>query len=531
MKAVTAILLALLAGLVVAPKRYDFFSALCFGLAGVVVAIVAITTRLSKEAKKRKTMKTHSRLQELGSSRQRKSRESFLQKAFLGAGYGLAVFLLALSLMWVGEKTPPLYGLFYDGQYLEVVDEVETLLDAGKDGNAQEQSFNIGKAIELIDAILADERTEMSEANRRELARTKYDLLVKLGKLASTAEEARVIFDQAIAWAIEWEFSPALAEAEYRAVREMPTPYPTATPMPTYTPMPTWTPIPTNTPIPTPTSTPEIPIKDLPDSAQVEVVRSEFDNPMWVTDFSLTTQHDGNAVAGLSLDDVRAYDAAQQQISAEVMSWVSFKDSPDPIFVTVVIDKSGSMEGAAWEESKRSANELIIQFRPQDRVRVISFNHEVTDYGWMNQDVEVLMKVNSLQPEGDTALWDAIKVAGENIAGGPHIVVVLTDGADTASSYTAEVAKKAIVDSGSIFYAVGIRSPDFNESEIMGLTDQVGGKYYSTNLDELWTTFQSIGREAVNLYRLAILDKGTADLSQVRVVVGNNNAVEFTVSK
>jgi tight adherence protein C len=55
--------------------------------------------------------------------------------------------------------------------------------------------------------------------------------------------------------------------------------------------------------------------------------------------------------------------------------------------------------------------------------------------------------------------------------------VLLTDGADTSSSYSPEVAADVAKEAGALVYAIGL-GPDANDAVLRSLTEPSGGKYY-----------------------------------------------------
>jgi Ca-activated chloride channel family protein len=128
-------------------------------------------------------------------------------------------------------------------------------------------------------------------------------------------------------------------------------------------------------------------------------------------------------------------------IAAVQSSWQFVKKQAD---VLLVFDVSGSMDGEKIEQARLAANAFLDKMPAQNRVGLIIFNHDVHEIvpldtfegvGGNIRDV-----VNSLQAQGDTALYQAIAEAIEigRAAEGEQddrikAIVVLSDGEDTAS--------------------------------------------------------------------------------------------------
>ena len=46
-----------------------------------------------------------------------------------------------------------------------------------------------------------------------------------------------------------------------------------------------------------------------------------------------------------------------------------------PLNLAIVIDRSGSMDGAPLEEAKKSANFIVNRLRPVDRIAIVAYDH------------------------------------------------------------------------------------------------------------------------------------------------------------
>jgi Ca-activated chloride channel family protein len=112
--------------------------------------------------------------------------------------------------------------------------------------------------------------------------------------------------------------------------------------------------------------------------------------------------------------------------------------------VVLVLDTSGSMqEDRKLENAKRGAKQLLSLLGDNDMFSLLPFS---TELNWAGQDMvmgkereKTAALVDSLFPEGNTALYDAIGAAYQHLAERRdksqriQAVVVLTDGTDTNS--------------------------------------------------------------------------------------------------
>ena len=112
--------------------------------------------------------------------------------------------------------------------------------------------------------------------------------------------------------------------------------------------------------------------------------------------------------------------------------------------IAVVLDVSGSMNGAPMDAAKRGVCELIRHMEKQDHIQVVAFSTKVTKLaeGPVSQVGEAATQaVSGLFADGSTALYDAVSESFEQVDAEAkrdhgerlHAVVVLTDGKDTSS--------------------------------------------------------------------------------------------------
>lgn len=112
--------------------------------------------------------------------------------------------------------------------------------------------------------------------------------------------------------------------------------------------------------------------------------------------------------------------------------------------VVLVFDTSGSMaEGGKMENAREGAEELIKLLGDEDTLSLLPFS---TQYTWAGQGLvmrkqreQALRTVRTLIPTGNTRLYESVLAAYRYLESNPQptrisAIVVLTDGADTAST-------------------------------------------------------------------------------------------------
>jgi VWFA-related protein len=177
--------------------------------------------------------------------------------------------------------------------------------------------------------------------------------------------------------------------------------------------------------------------------------------------------HSGEPVLGLLEKDFKiAEDGKFQGVTL-------FSSERRPLRLALALDMSRSMENKA-RQVEEALKHFIDLLEPADEVLVMVFNDHLRIAQDFTSDRELLGRVlDSLEPEGGTALYDAAYEAIRRVAEGPaesKAVVLVTDGVDTVSSIAfqdlREYARRSEVpvfsiglDSGSLLDDMVIRRP------------------------------------------------------------------------
>jgi VWFA-related protein len=241
---------------------------------------------------------------------------------------------------------------------------------------------------------------------------------------------------------------------------------------------------------------------------------------------------DGNRpVAGLTLADFELRDSGVvQQVDA-----VSFEDAP--LSVLLALDTSRSVAGQPLQHLKQAAAAVNALLRPGDRAAVLAFSQEVdlaSDWDATREQTDYA--IARAEAAGSTALHDAVFVALtlRDPQPGRPLVLVFTDGDDTASWLPGRTVLDLARRSDAVVYGVGLYSstsrqtgylvdfrsglqPDIppvlpselRKSFLRVLADETGGKYLDTDRsDRLREAFVQILTEFRGRYWLTYVPKG-----------------------
>jgi len=132
--------------------------------------------------------------------------------------------------------------------------------------------------------------------------------------------------------------------------------------------------------------------------------------------------------------------------SAEVLKRLLalFREVKKPSDITLVFDKSGSMQGSPLTEAKAGARAFLDSLQARDQVAVEFFDNKVYPLvGPLtvgNAKADLGQRIDGVSADGGTALYDAISDAyremrgrAERDPGRIHALVVMTDGKDESS--------------------------------------------------------------------------------------------------
>lgn len=129
----------------------------------------------------------------------------------------------------------------------------------------------------------------------------------------------------------------------------------------------------------------------------------------------------------------------------------------EPFNVVLMLDTSGSTQEKLGQ-IQRAASVFVDQLQPADRIKLISFDDEVREWGnFTNNRGELKKAIADLVPGKGTKLYDAMRLALGNLARlkGRKAIVLFSDGVDWKSIDTRfEDNTRMVEESGVIVYPI-----------------------------------------------------------------------------
>ncbi|HZQ92896.1 MAG TPA: VWA domain-containing protein [Terriglobales bacterium] len=216
----------------------------------------------------------------------------------------------------------------------------------------------------------------------------------------------------------------------------------------------------------------------------------------------------GSPVAGLTRDNFRlAEDDEPQKIA------VFDREAEQPLSIVLAIDTSLSTRKDIRLELESARRFVHTILRPVDRLSLYQFDEVVKEMVPFTADLKAIDRgIDGVRVGSATAVFDAVYLGSEALSGrrGRKVLVIVTDGGDTASQVDYLEARREALTAEALVYSVIIvpiaSSAGRNtggEHALIQLSKDTGGKYFyadtTARLDEV---FHKIDEELRTQYLL-----------------------------
>jgi len=209
-----------------------------------------------------------------------------------------------------------------------------------------------------------------------------------------------------------------------------------------------------------------------------------------------------------------------------------FSSEPQPFTAVVMMDTSASMT-ANLKLLNRAAEQFLLRLLPVDRAQVGAFNDKIQLSGDFTNDRDALIAaLDDLYFGNPTRLNDAIAASLDALQDidGRRVILVFTDGEDTASRVRFGTVLDRARDEEVMVYSIGLESEYFNgvrvvrsrpTRDLRKIAEETGGGYFELKQTaQLAPTFTRVAQELRSQYLIgfapAALD-GKVHKLEVRV--------------
>jgi len=230
------------------------------------------------------------------------------------------------------------------------------------------------------------------------------------------------------------------------------------------------------------------------------------------------TDKDGRLVPDLPQDAFEVFEDGIRQTVTQ------FTRERVPIGLGLLLDVSDSMYGRRIHDAHAAVERFLFELLdPADEFFLLTFNHAPKPLtGWTRTHEDVQHALAAIRPSGGTAIYDAIVDALPLIAHRSRqraALLVISDGADTASTANLRDVRSALLRSDAFVYAIAIDSPDrtpintrVNAQTLREITSESGGRTEVVqNSSDLDDATARIAEELNSQYMLGFTSPRGAD--------------------
>ena len=240
----------------------------------------------------------------------------------------------------------------------------------------------------------------------------------------------------------------------------------------------------------------------------------------------------GRLITDLSAGDFQVAENGRLQSVSIVMP-----SGAVPLTVVLLIDHSASMHGPKLARAQEAARLFASRLRPEDRLEIIAFNQQAKRVLGFSDDLSrAPAALDSIRAWGTTGLYEALLVAANDIVRARaslepetrEVIVLLSDGEDTASIVGFDEALPVLRRSGALVYALSLRTDAKGvwlgaTWPLLTMARDTGGRTLGVPiLDKLPALYAEIAAEVRHLYRIGYVsndDRRDGQWRQVAVRV------------
>ena len=225
--------------------------------------------------------------------------------------------------------------------------------------------------------------------------------------------------------------------------------------------------------------------------------------------YATATDSSGRLVPDLTQDDFEILD------NAKPVGITSFSNDPQPFTAVVMLDTSASMT-EHLKLLNQASEQFLMRLLPVDRAQVGAFNDKLQLSGkFTNNRDELISALDDLQFGNSTRLWDGLAFGMDALKGvdGRKVVLLFTDGDDTASKVRYGEIQARARDEEVMVYGIGLETNFFNgqrqvrskpDRNLRRIAEETGGGSFELQkTDQLAPTFTRVAQELRSQYLLA----------------------------
>jgi VWFA-related protein len=215
---------------------------------------------------------------------------------------------------------------------------------------------------------------------------------------------------------------------------------------------------------------------------------------------------EGRPLPGLTAVDFEIRDNGRLQ-TVTMLAAGSF-----PVDVVLALDMSSSLTPERLTALQAASRGLVGAIGDGDRAALLTFNHAVIRRAALTGSITRLeAALTDVSPSGRTALIDAMYAAVASVESGDRrtLLIVFSDGIDTASWLAPDAVVHAARKSGTVIYAVSTGDRSSTPEVLQQVSEATGGRVLHVDSTRLQTAFVEILKDFRHRYLLSYTLAGT----------------------
>lgn len=200
----------------------------------------------------------------------------------------------------------------------------------------------------------------------------------------------------------------------------------------------------------------------------------------------------------------------------EIEDFEIIKDDSNQISIAIVMDRSGSMEGAALENAKSAAEEAVSHMdEDNQKIALISYDESATLNQCLSNKKNTLKQgIRSISSNGGTNISAGLSAGLDELENesGSRAVILMSDGQDGGSEQDMQDAIERAVKENICVYTVAFGESDDDYME--SIAETTGGKFVkASDSSELADIYLNLQKYIVNNYCLQYSVTKNTDVS------------------
>ena len=216
----------------------------------------------------------------------------------------------------------------------------------------------------------------------------------------------------------------------------------------------------------------------------------------------------GKLLTNLNRKDFKVFENGQPQ-AVKI-----FRREDVPVSLGIIIDDSGSMMNKRARVEAAAVN-MVRESNPQDEVFIVNFNDEAyLDVPFTNDMHKMEQGLARIDSRGGTAMRDAVSMSldytKKEAKKDKKVLLIITDGADNASSISLEKVVARANQSDTLIYAIGLFSEEEKREAsrarraLNELTTATGGlAFYPKEVSDVQALAVEVAHDIRNQYTIA----------------------------